>query len=78
MAELAQTYHQNLQTDAEPPSTNEVRKQQIRTPLEVIPPTQILMNPGESEMDRLLDMKNVAKALTLMKNRTATGVDGSI
>ena len=76
MAELAQNYHQTLQTDADPPPTEEERLQQISTALETIPAAQILSNPGETKMNNLLDEGSVRTSLDLTKNGTATGVDG--
>jgi hypothetical protein len=75
MAELARTYHQNLQTDANLPPPLEERAQQIRKPLAAIPPEQALENPGEFSMNNLLDEQLVRKSIDLTKNRTATGVD---
>ena len=76
MAELARSYHQNLQEDVGQPVTNEERSQQINTPLEAIPASQVLENPGETNMNDFLDEQSVQTALHLTKNGTATGIDG--
>ena len=76
MAELARTYHQNLQTDAEQYPTDEERTQQINKPLDAIPAEQTLVEPRESGMNGLLNEESVSKALDSMKNGTATGLDG--
>ena len=76
MAELARTYHQNLQQDDDLPPSDDERSQQIQSTLDVIPLEQILANPRESSMNSPLDERIVRTALNLTKNRTATRVDG--
>ena len=44
--------------------------------LEAIPATQIIENPREIRMNKLLNEENVRHTLALTKNGTATGIDG--
>ena len=71
MAKLTWSYHQNLQKDVGQPPTNEERLQQISTPLEVIPASQVLENPRETNMNNFLDEQSVQTALHL----TTSGKD---
>ena len=76
MADLARCYHQNLQDDPGPPPSEPQREQQIRKPLDAVPPTQTLENPTGTRMNALLDKNSVIEALNHSKNGTATGMDG--
>ena len=76
MAKLTWSYHQNLQKDVGQPPTNEEKLQQISTPLEAIPASQVLENPRETNMNDFLDEQSVQTALHLTSNGTATGING--
>src|SRR6266849_807730 len=76
MVELARSYHQGLQNDAEPQPTDEERHREIRCSLKAIPPTQTFENPWESNLNGLISENNVRNALKLTKNTMATGTDG--
>lgn len=76
MADLARSYHQNLQNDAGPPPSDEEREEQIYRQLEEVPTTQTLENPKETRMNGLIDENSVRNALDLTKNKTATETDG--
>jgi hypothetical protein len=76
MAELARSYHQNLQNDTDPPPSDEERREQIERQLEEIPAEQTIENPGETSMNVLISENSIRSALSQTKNRTATGIDG--
>ena len=78
MADLARSYHQNLQNDARPPPSEEEREEQIKKQLDEIPATQTLENPAETRMNGLIDENSVRNALNLTRNKTATGTDGCL
>jgi hypothetical protein len=75
MAELACSYHQNLQNDTDPPPSDEERREQIERQLEEIPAEQTIENPGETNMNVLISENSVRSALSQTKNRTTTGID---
>jgi hypothetical protein len=74
MANLARTYHDELQRDGLPQQTHqEVNFHQV---LNKIPIPQTLANPENSILNQVLTEGQTEKALHLSKNGSATGLDG--
>ena len=74
MANLARTYHDELQRDGLPqPNHPNINLHQI---LDKIPNPQTLANPENSTLNSTLTEGQTEKALHLSKNGSATGLDG--
>jgi ribonuclease HI/exonuclease III len=75
MADLAMTYHDNLQRMDLPPTQN-VQEDNFPHILDKIPREQILADPNGSALNQTLTEGQTEKALHLSKSGSATGMDG--
>ena len=77
MAELSRNFHNDLQsedlTQFQDPDDHE---QKLRRVLDAIPDSQLLLEPHMTEMNWFATEAQIAKAIDLGKNKTATGLDG--
>jgi ribonuclease HI/exonuclease III len=77
MAEMARNYHENLQeNDSTPPINQEERALTMEQVLNEIPITQRMEEPDQSPLNWQLSEEHVNNALKLVKEGTATGLDG--
>ena len=76
MANLAKTYHENLQKADLHQTHNEDFEMRANLILEEIPPNQTLDDPFASPLNWCLTEAHIGKALKLAKNGSATGMDG--
>jgi hypothetical protein len=77
MAQLARNYHETLQqSDATPQADQDTHNLQLESILNEIPDNQMLENPDQTSMNWRITEDQVARALCLTKNKTATGLDG--
>jgi len=75
MAELAQEYHNNLQSIGIEPDPEGRREEQITDTLAFIPETQRLENAERTPMNRTAQQSHIAKVINLAKSNSSTGTD---
>lgn len=77
MAELSRDFHDNLQLeDLTLFNNQEDHEQKLRRILDTIPASQHLSEPHMTELNWSVTEAQVARAIDLGKNKTATGLDG--
>jgi hypothetical protein len=76
MAELAKTYHNNLQSEDCTQPNDKTRAAQVEIALNAIPNSQKLKDPENSPLNTLITENSIEKALKKAKNKSATGMDG--